>query len=136
MIYRLFDDAALDAHIHKLQGILKVPSQCQPRRKSPSQPPKRPSPKGVSMIHSEESADREEGVIKFFDATRGFGFCCPVGCDPDDKSATLYVSAHAVKRANLASLDKGDKIRYRREVSKHPGRKPECQQIELLGKAA
>jgi cold shock CspA family protein len=79
---------------------------------------------------------REEGTIAFYDATRGFGFAIPDGAEPTDKSQHLYVSGYAVKRARLASLDRGDRITYRREVSKHVGRKAECQQIEVIERAA
>jgi hypothetical protein len=34
MIFRLFDDAALDAHIKKLQGAIKAPPTPPRRRKS------------------------------------------------------------------------------------------------------
>jgi cold shock CspA family protein len=52
-----------------------------------------------------------------------------------EKGNHLYISVHAVKRSGLASLDRGDKIRFRREVSKYPGRKAECQDIEILERA-
>jgi cold shock CspA family protein len=86
--------------------------------------------------YRESAADREQGKIVFFDVVRGFGFCCPDSADPTDKSQHLYVSVHAVKRAGLTSLSKGDTITCVREQSRHPGQKPEVQQIGIVERAA
>ena len=71
-------------------------------------------------------------MIAFYDQAKGFGFACPAGVDPADKSRHLYVSVHALRRAGSASLNKGDRIEYRKEVPKYAGRKSECQDIMLL----
>jgi cold shock CspA family protein len=78
--------------------------------------------------------DREEGTIVFFDHARGFGFCAADGTDPTDKSRNLYVSVHALRRAGLLSLNKGDRISFRRE--KRQGRKDEVQDIRVISPAA
>jgi cold shock CspA family protein len=82
--------------------------------------------------YREVAADREEGVVAFFDLVRGYGFVTPAGADPADKSAGLYLSIHALKRAGISLLAKGDRIEYRKEASKYPGRKPEAQDIRLM----
>ena len=63
---------------------------------------------------------------------RGFGFVVPAGTDATDKSQHLYLSAHALRRAGIASVEKGARIEYRKKVSRHAGRKPECQDVRLI----
>jgi cold shock CspA family protein len=79
--------------------------------------------------------ERETGVVIFYAADKGFGFVCPSGTSETDEAQHLYINGFAVRRAGIASLEKGDLITYRREVSKYAGRKNECQQIELIEKA-
>jgi cold shock CspA family protein len=132
MNYKLFDDGALDAHIRRLS--LTSP---------PSPPRRRPLSQGDSQVgvfseigYRESATDREEGVVAFFDPVPGFGFVIPAGSDPADKTANLYLSIHALKRSGLLSIEKGTKIAFRREQSRHAGRKAECQDIRLLDDAA
>lgn len=78
---------------------------------------------------------REQGTVQFFDNIRSFGFVTPAGADPSDKSKSLFLSGHAVRRAGLSSLSKGAAISFRREKSGQ-GRRDEVQDIELIDKAA
>jgi cold shock CspA family protein len=112
----LFDDRALHEHIRKLEGAIKAPSARQKRRK------------GNTMTTPENT---ETGVIAFYDSTKGFGICTPDGADPTDKSQSLYVSGAALQRAGIANIEKGARIRFRREQPRHPGRKCECQDVVL-----
>ena len=47
------------------------------------------------------------GTVKFFNATRGFGFIAPNDGGPD-----VFVHATAVERAGLPSIVEGDKLSF------------------------
>ena len=48
-----------------------------------------------------------KGTVKFFNATRGFGFI-----EPEDGSKDAFVHISAVERAGLNSLSEGQKVSY------------------------
>jgi cold shock CspA family protein len=91
-------------------------------------------------VHSEigyrEAADREQGVVAFYDPRKNFGFAIPDGADPTDRTQSLYISGAALARSGVGALEKGDRIRFRREQPRHKGRKCEVQDVELVEKAA
>ncbi|MDQ0323689.1 CspA family cold shock protein [Pararhizobium capsulatum DSM 1112] len=47
------------------------------------------------------------GTVKWFNATKGFGFI-----QPDDGSADVFVHVSAVERAGMRGLADGQKITY------------------------
>jgi cold shock protein len=47
------------------------------------------------------------GTVKFFNATRGFGFI-----KPDDGAADVFVHVSALERAGLASIVEGQKLSF------------------------
>jgi cold shock protein len=47
------------------------------------------------------------GTVKWFNATKGFGFI-----EPDNGSTDVFVHISAVERAGLGTLKDGQKIRY------------------------
>ena len=47
------------------------------------------------------------GTVKFFNATKGYGFIAPTG-----QSKDVFVHASAVERSGLTSLNEGDKVRF------------------------
>lgn len=47
------------------------------------------------------------GTVKFFNATKGFGFI-----EPEDGSKDAFVHISAVERAGLRSLNEGQKVSY------------------------
>jgi CspA family cold shock protein len=47
------------------------------------------------------------GTIKWFNATKGFGFI-----QPEDGSKDVFVHISAVERAGMRTLNEGDKISY------------------------
>lgn len=53
------------------------------------------------------------GTVKFFNATKGFGFIAPEG---GDKDAFVHVSA--VERSGLQGLYEGDKVSYELETGR------------------
>ena len=51
------------------------------------------------------------GTVKWFNATKGFGFI-----QPDDGSGDVFVHISAVERSGIGNLNEGQKISY--EVQK------------------
>ncbi len=47
------------------------------------------------------------GTVKWFNATKGFGFI-----QPDDGSADVFVHVSAVERAGMRSVVEGQKLSY------------------------
>jgi CspA family cold shock protein len=56
------------------------------------------------------------GTVKWFNATKGYGFI-----QPDDGSKDVFVHISAVQRANLSTLNEGQKIRYETQAG-HQGK--------------
>ncbi len=48
------------------------------------------------------------GTVKWFNATKGFGFI-----EPEDGSKDAFVHISAVERAGLSSLNEGQKVSYK-----------------------
>ena len=57
------------------------------------------------------------GTVKWFNATKGFGFI-----QPDDRSADVFVHISAVERAGMRSLNDGQKIKYEFVQDKRSGK--------------
>ena len=57
------------------------------------------------------------GTVKFFNATKGFGFITP---DNGDKDAFVHISA--VERAGMSTLNEGQAITYEIEVDERRGK--------------
>ena len=51
------------------------------------------------------------GTVKWFNATKGFGFI-----QPDDGGTDVFVHISAVERAGLSSLNEGQKISFEAKV--------------------
>lgn len=47
------------------------------------------------------------GIVKWFNATKGFGFI-----QPDDGGADVFVHISAVERAGLTGLNEGQKVSF------------------------
>ncbi|UCF76877.1 MAG: cold-shock protein [Betaproteobacteria bacterium] len=52
------------------------------------------------------------GTVKWFDATRGFGFVQP------DGGSNVFVHRSALERAGLGSLDYGEKVTFDLEIGR------------------
>jgi cold shock protein len=48
-----------------------------------------------------------QGTVKWFNATKGFGFI-----QPDDGSKDVFVHISAVERAGMQNLNEGQKVAY------------------------
>ena len=57
------------------------------------------------------------GVVKWFNAQKGFGFI-----QPDDGGQDVFVHISAVERANLASLHEGQKLSFELEKDQRSGK--------------
>ena len=61
----------------------------------------------------EEFFMSQSGTVKFFNATKGFGFIAPEG---GDKDAFVHISA--VERSGLSGLYENDKVSYELETGR------------------
>jgi CspA family cold shock protein len=57
------------------------------------------------------------GTVKWFNATKGFGFI-----QPDDGGTDVFVHISAVERAGLGSLNEGQKVSFEAKVDKMRGK--------------
>jgi CspA family cold shock protein len=57
------------------------------------------------------------GIVKWFNATKGFGFI-----QPDDGGADVFVHISAVERAGMSSLNEGQKLSFEVERDKRSGK--------------
>jgi CspA family cold shock protein len=63
------------------------------------------------------------GTVKFFNATKGFGFIAP-----DDGAKDVFVHVSALERSGISSLNEGDKVSF--EVVTDRG-KPAASDIKM-----
>lgn len=65
------------------------------------------------------------GVVKFYNRTRGFGFI-----QPEDGSKDVFVHATALEQAGIESIDEGDKVTF--EIEDDPkGRGKQATSVAL-----
>ncbi|KJC43899.1 cold-shock protein [Bradyrhizobium sp. LTSP849] len=57
------------------------------------------------------------GIVKWFNATKGFGFI-----QPDDGGQDVFVHISAVERASLSGLAEGQKVSYEVQVDQKRGK--------------
>ena len=57
------------------------------------------------------------GIVKWFNATKGFGFI-----QPDDGGKDVFVHVSAVERAGLSDLNEGQKITYELVADRRSGK--------------
>lgn len=57
------------------------------------------------------------GTVKWFNATKGFGFI-----QPEDGSADVFVHISAVERAGLGELKEGQKVHFEMELNPKNGK--------------
>ena len=66
-----------------------------------------------------------DGTVKFFNATKGFGFI-----EPENGSKDAFVHVTALERCGISSLTDGQKVRYETETDQRSG-KTAVSKIEL-----
>jgi CspA family cold shock protein len=76
-----------------------LPKQCDFDGPDPTQ--------GGQHSYAHERQAMSQGTVKWFNATKGFGFI-----KPDDGTADAFVHISAVERAGLAHLVEGQKIEF------------------------
>ncbi len=59
----------------------------------------------------------QTGTVKWFNATKGFGFI-----QPDDGSKDVFVHISAVERAGLPGLNEGQKISFELRADRKTGK--------------
>lgn len=59
----------------------------------------------------------EKGTVKWYNATKGYGFI-----SPDSGGNDVFVHVSAVERSGLGDLREGDKITYEIEVDRNRGK--------------
>jgi CspA family cold shock protein len=57
------------------------------------------------------------GTVKWFNATKGFGFI-----QPDDGGTDVFVHISAVERAGMGSLNEGQKLSFEAKVDSQRGK--------------
>jgi CspA family cold shock protein len=91
-----------------------------------SRPPRRPGGFGGGGFGAGAAGDGEvvEGVVKFFNNEKGFGFIIP-----DDGGKDVFISARTLSRAGIDSLEAQQRVR----VTTRLGQKgPMAESVELL----
>jgi cold shock protein len=68
---------------------------------------------------------RQNGTVKFFNHTRGFGFIAPDGGDKD-----VFVHVTALERSGVTSIKEGDKVSFQIEDDKR-GRGKQAVNVQL-----
>ena len=66
------------------------------------------------------------GTVKWFNATKGFGFI-----QPDENGQDAFVHISAVERAGLATLQEGQKLSYTMVIDRRTG-KQSADQLQAL----
>jgi len=67
----------------------------------------------------------QQGIVKFFNAEKGYGFI-----KPDDGGRDLFVHITAVEQAGLRSLNEGQKVTYDIEPDKK-GKGPKAVNLQV-----
>ena len=67
------------------------------------------------------------GTVKWFNATKGFGFIAP-----DDGGKDAFVHISAVERSGLGSLTEGQKVEYEVVADRRTG-KASAQNLKAVG---
>jgi len=57
------------------------------------------------------------GTVKFYNATKGFGFIQPDGSGKD-----VFVHATALERAGISTLSEGQKVSFDTEIDQRTGK--------------
>ena len=73
----------------------------------------RPAAGGGGGPQRQLTGEKASGTVKFFNATKGFGFITR-----DDGQPDAFVHISAVERAGMISLNEGDRIEFELEVDR------------------
>ena len=73
-----------------------------------------------------ELGPRQNGVLKFFNSDRGFGFIAP-----EDGNKDVFVHISAIERSGLPQLEEGTKVSFETEQDRR-GRGPQAVNLQLI----
>lgn len=90
-------------------------AQAAAARGRPIRPPKSAKRKSGHALKGE--FDMQTGSVKWFNATKGYGFIAP-----DDGGADVFVHISAVERSGMQSLNEGQKVSFEVEVDPRRGK--------------
>ncbi|WP_320443476.1 cold-shock protein [Sphingopyxis yananensis] len=92
----------------KIEGEPMPVEEFAPRRDDRG--PRDDAPRGARG-RRQLTGERTSGTVKFFNATKGFGFIAR-----DDNQADAFVHISAVQRAGMTGLEEGDRVAFDIEV--------------------
>ncbi|MBQ0816759.1 MAG: cold-shock protein [Hyphomicrobiaceae bacterium] len=69
---------------------------------------------------------RENGTVKFFNHSRGFGFV-----QPDDGGKDVFLHASALERSGIPAVNEGDKVSFEIEDDTR-GRGKQATNVQIL----
>jgi cold shock protein len=72
---------------------------------------------GAANFYARKGNTKMIGTVKWFNATKGFGFI-----QPDEGGADVFVHISAVERAGLGSIHEGQKLSYELERDQRSGK--------------
>ena len=85
-----------------------------------------PAPSKTKGIIKMSNFKRVQGVVKFFNTTKGFGFI-----EREDGSQDVFVHANALKRSGIADpLKQGNRVEF--DLIPVDGRGPKAGSIKVL----
>ncbi len=97
----------------------------QPTKKPAKQPSKKPAKKAAAKAPAKnfDSADREEGEVKWFNVTKGFGFITR------DNGEEIFVHFRSIRGEGRRSLRDGQRVSY---VVSDSDKGPQAEDVEGL----
>jgi len=104
---------------------INVPNSDQSSAKAPTPKPARPTSKKPAKKEapSANSADREEGEVKWFNVTKGFGFITR------DNGEEIFVHFRSIRGEGRRSLRDGQRVSY---VVSDSDKGPQAEDVEGL----
>jgi|ERR1700692_1961743 cold shock protein len=76
-----------------------------------------PAPQALYIYRHSRKAPMATGTVKWFNATKGYGFI-----QPDDGGKDVFVHISAVEQAGMRELNEGQKVNYEIVADKRTGK--------------
>ena len=86
-----------------------------------------PAASGAKKVAASSKAGREQGTVKWFNTSKGFGFITT------DAGTEIFVHFRAIRGEGRRSLREGDRVAFNTADS---DKGPQAEDVELLEKAA
>ena len=99
------------------------------RRALPARPSDRKPPQSAPAVRAPQAEMKINGVVKFYDAEKGFGFI-----RRRDRGEDVYVGHKEVTAAGLDILHEGDRVAF--EITDAGGARCRAVRLELVERAA